>query len=74
MDYGIDWDGPYGYDDLGGGGQIVEVPEVELQRDLTAEDMDRLPDPNVPFLDAPDIYMAMLQLLRNWQQGQCSAR
>nr|XP_029131653.1 uncharacterized protein LOC114918130 [Labrus bergylta] len=60
-DYGINWDGPYGYDDLGGG---VQIPEVQLQQDTTEEDMARLPDPNVPFLDAVDIYSAAVQQLR----------
>ncbi|MEQ2266181.1 hypothetical protein XENORESO_020264 [Xenotaenia resolanae] len=62
-DYGIDWDGPYGSDDLGGQREQVEVPQVELQQHLTEEDMASLPDPNVPFLDALDIYTATLQQL-----------
>lgn len=62
-DYGIDWDGPYRFDDLGDQREQVEVPQVELQRHLTEEDMASLPNPNVPFLDALDIYTATLQLL-----------
>ncbi|MEQ2266054.1 hypothetical protein XENORESO_017225 [Xenotaenia resolanae] len=54
-DYGIDWDGPYGFDDLGDQREQVEVPQVELQRHLSEEDMASLPDPNVPFLEALDI-------------------
>lgn len=66
-DYGIDWDGPYGFDDLRGASEQVEVPRVQLQRRLTEEDTARLPDPNVPFLDALDIYTATLQQLIQWQ-------
>jgi len=62
-DYGIDWNGPYGFDDLGGQSEQVEVPQVQLQRHVTEEDMASLPDPNVPFLDALDIYTATLQQL-----------
>lgn len=62
-DYGIHWDGPYGFDDLRGASEQVEVPQVQPQRRLTEEDMARLPDPNVPFLDALDIYKATLQQL-----------
>ncbi|XP_008304203.1 uncharacterized protein LOC103375669 [Stegastes partitus] len=62
-DYGIDWDGPYGFDDLGGQAAQVEVPQVQLERHLTEENMARLPDPSVPFMDALDIYIATLQQL-----------
>ncbi|RVE55409.1 hypothetical protein OJAV_G00236630 [Oryzias javanicus] len=62
-DYGIDWEGPYGFDDLGHQAGQVEVPQVQLQRHLTEEDMARLPDPNVHFMDAIDIYKATLQQL-----------
>ncbi|XP_078793646.1 uncharacterized protein LOC101156956 isoform X1 [Oryzias latipes] len=62
-DYGIDLDGPYGFDDLEHQAGQVEVPQVQLQRHLTEDDMADLPDPNVPFMDALDIYTATLQQL-----------
>lgn len=62
-DYGVDWDGPYGYE-TGDGGEQVQVPEVQLPQDLTAEDMARLPDPSVPFLEAIDVYLSTVQQLR----------
>uniref|UniRef100_A0A3P9HXU2 Integrase core domain-containing protein n=1 Tax=Oryzias latipes TaxID=8090 RepID=A0A3P9HXU2_ORYLA len=62
-DYGIDWDGPYGFDDLEHQAGQVEVPQVQLQRHLTEDNMADLPDPNVPFMDALDIYTATLQQL-----------
>lgn len=66
-DYGIDWDGPYGFDDLGDQAERVEVPQVRLQHPLTEENMTRLPNPNVPFMDALDIYTATRQQLIEWQ-------
>ena len=65
-DYGIDWGGPYGFDDLGGQAQRVAVPQVQLQQQLTEENTARLPDPNVPFMDPLDIYTATLQQLMQW--------
>ena len=62
-DYGIDWDGPYGFDDLGGQAGRVEVPQVQLERHQTEENMASLPDPNVPFMDALEVYTATLQQL-----------
>lgn len=31
VNYGIDREGPYGFGDLGGGGEHVETPEVQQQ-------------------------------------------
>ncbi|XP_065124067.1 uncharacterized protein [Paramisgurnus dabryanus] len=49
--YGIDWDGPPSHDSDG-----VSVPEVALPRQLTEQELSTLPNPNVPFSDAIDIY------------------
>lgn len=62
-DYGIDWDGPCAFDDLRSASDQIEVPQVQLQQHLTEEDMARLPNRNVPFLDAVNIYTATLQQL-----------
>lgn len=62
-DYGIDREGPYGFGDLGGGGEHVGIPEVQQRRDLSEEDMARLPDPSVNFLDALNVDTATLQQL-----------
>ncbi|KAJ8270423.1 hypothetical protein GJAV_G00114410 [Gymnothorax javanicus] len=61
-DYGIDWEGPYSYQDLQG--DQIQVPEVQLPRSLTAEELARLPDPSVPLTDAVDLYVATLEELR----------
>lgn len=52
----------YGFDDLRTASKQIEMPQVQLQQHLTEEDMARLPYPNVPFLDAINIYTATLQL------------
>lgn len=62
-DYAIDREGPYGFDDLGVGGEHVGTPEVQQRRDLSEEDMARLPDPSVIFLDVLDVDTAKLQQL-----------
>lgn len=62
-DYGIDWDGPYGFDEVGAQLERVEVPQVTLQRYLTEENMASFPDPNVSFMEAITIYTMTLQQL-----------
>lgn len=70
-DYGTDWDGPYGYDDLGDEAERVEVPQVQLQQQLTEESIASLPDSNVPFMDALDVYTATLeQLIRQSEMDE----
>ena len=49
--YGIDWDGPTRCSEEG-----IAVPEVQLPRDLTAEEVESLPNPNVPFSDVVATY------------------
>lgn len=66
-DYTIDREGLYGFDDLGGGGEHVGTPEVQQRRDLSEEDMARLPDPSVIFLNALDVDAATLQQLIKWK-------
>ena len=41
----------------------LKLPQVQLQRHLTEENTAGLPDHNVPFMDALDIYTATLQQL-----------
>ncbi|XP_076830250.1 uncharacterized protein LOC143476134 [Brachyhypopomus gauderio] len=49
--YGIDWDGPTRHTEEG-----IEVPTVQLPRELTAEEVESLPNPHVPFSDAVATY------------------
>lgn len=62
-DYGIEWDGPYSFDDLQTARERIEAPQVQLRHHLTEEDLARSPDPDVPFLDAVNVYTATLQQL-----------
>ncbi|KAL6459658.1 hypothetical protein MHYP_G00314170 [Metynnis hypsauchen] len=49
--YGIDWDGPPRCSE----GEIA-VPEVQLPRELTAEEVESLPNSHVPFSDVVTTY------------------
>lgn len=44
-DFGIDWEGPSCSNEMEG----VAVPQAQLQRELTAAEMDTLPSPDVLF-------------------------
>ncbi|XP_056111774.1 uncharacterized protein LOC130088816 [Rhinichthys klamathensis goyatoka] len=50
-DYGVDWEGPHSSEEEG-----VNIPEVQLPRELTIEEIATLPHPDVPFLSAVQIY------------------
>lgn len=50
-DYCVDWEGPHSCEEEG-----VNIPEVQLPRELTNEEIATLPHPNVPFLNAVQIY------------------
>ncbi|KAI7790565.1 hypothetical protein IRJ41_003596 [Triplophysa rosa] len=50
-DYGVDWEGPHSCEEEG-----VNIPEVQLTRELTNEEIAILPNPDVPFLHAVQIY------------------
>lgn len=43
MEFGVDWTGPCGHRQLG-----VVIPEVQLQRSLTDQEVGSLPDPDGP--------------------------
>lgn len=58
-DYGIDWDGPHEPDNLEG----VAVPDVQLPRNLTAEETAGLPNRDVALMDAVDLYTATVAQL-----------
>ncbi|KAI3375520.1 hypothetical protein L3Q82_003848 [Scortum barcoo] len=57
-DYGIDWNGPHS---LRGG--IVSVPEVQLARELSDEEVAILPAPGVSVTDALRSYVETVQVL-----------
>ena len=72
-DCGTGWDGPHGSDDLGGETDRVEAAQVQLEGHLSEENMARSPDPDVPFMDALDIYAAAPQQLMQRQQNWTSS-
>lgn len=57
-DYGIDWNGPHNLD-----AGTVLVPEVQLARDLTAEEVAMLPAPGVSVTDAIRSFMEAVEVL-----------
>jgi hypothetical protein len=57
MQYGIDWRGPCGHHEPG-----VVIPEVQIHQ-LTREDVERLPDPDVPLSNVLDVYRETVMLL-----------
>ncbi|CAL9683134.1 unnamed protein product [Knipowitschia caucasica] len=59
-EYGIDWEGPYGYHPEG-----IQIPDIQLQRDLTADELQQLPDPNgCSFSGCLNVYRDTVALLR----------
>ncbi|XDV26349.1 hypothetical protein PO909_030093 [Leuciscus waleckii] len=52
-DYGVDWDGPHAVEDA----DSISIPDVELPRDLTAEELAGLPNREMPLNEAIDAYM-----------------
>ncbi|XP_030193106.1 uncharacterized protein LOC115528868 [Gadus morhua] len=58
--YGASVDGP-DLEDLAG----VDVPEIQLPRDLTAEELSRLPQRNVSLNDAIAVYSSVVEQLQD---------
>ncbi|XP_076840674.1 uncharacterized protein LOC143485214 isoform X2 [Brachyhypopomus gauderio] len=58
MEYGIDWEDPHGYHHEG-----VAVPEVQLPRPLSDMEVQRLPNPQVPFSNALNLYSETVVML-----------
>ena len=58
MEYGIDWEEPHGHHHQG-----ITVPEVQLQRALTPEEVQRLPNPEGPFSDVLNVYIQSVAIL-----------
>lgn len=63
LEYGVDWTGPSGYRQ-----QEVVVPEVQLQRPLTEQEVESLPKPDGPLSDVLDSYIQTVNLLREMLQ------
>ncbi|XP_065119656.2 uncharacterized protein [Paramisgurnus dabryanus] len=63
MEYGVDWTGPCGHRQPG-----VVVPEVQLQRMLTMEEIESLPEPDVPLSNVLDVYIQTVNLLTEMLQ------
>ncbi len=58
-DYGIDWAGPHRPHQQG-----IIIPEVQLPRPLTEEEVERLPNPEASFSSVLDIYIHAVALLQ----------
>ncbi len=58
MQYGIGWRGPCGHHKPG-----VVIPEVQIQHQLTQEDVERFPDPDVPLSNVLEVYRETVMLL-----------
>ncbi|RXN38229.1 hypothetical protein ROHU_001313 [Labeo rohita] len=58
-DYGVDWDGPHAVEDA----DSISIPDVELPRDLTAEELAGLPNWEMPLNEAIDAYMSTVAQL-----------
>ncbi|MEQ2230476.1 hypothetical protein ILYODFUR_029692 [Ilyodon furcidens] len=63
VEYGVDWTGPSGYRQ-----QDVVVPEVQLQRPLTGQEVESLPKPDGPLSDILDSYIETVNLLSEMLQ------
>ncbi|KAK0152016.1 hypothetical protein N1851_006586 [Merluccius polli] len=57
MEFGVDWTGPCGHHQPG-----VVVPEVQLQRSLTHQEVGSLPDPDGPLSNVLDVYVQSVSL------------
>lgn len=63
MEFGVDWTGPCGHRQLG-----VVIPEVQLQRSLTDQEVGSLPDPDGPLSNVLDVYVQSVSLLSEMLQ------
>ncbi|XP_076842246.1 uncharacterized protein LOC143486736 [Brachyhypopomus gauderio] len=61
-EYGVDWTGSYSHHQPG-----LEIPEVQLQRPLTEQELQRLPTPEGPLSCALDIYLETVNLIEEIQ-------
>nr|XP_046256031.1 uncharacterized protein LOC124065051 [Scatophagus argus] len=57
-DYGIDWNGPHSLD-----GGLVSVPEVQLARELSEEELNMLPPVGVSVSDAIQCYLETVEIV-----------
>ncbi|XP_076864538.1 uncharacterized protein LOC143516675 [Brachyhypopomus gauderio] len=58
-EYGIDWDGPHEVEDV----DSLAVPDAQLPRDLTAEEIASLPNQHVSLTEAVDVYLLTIERL-----------
>ncbi|KAA0706219.1 hypothetical protein E1301_Tti016287 [Triplophysa tibetana] len=58
-DYGVDWDGPPAVEDA----DCISIPDVELPRRLTAEELAGLPNREMALNEAIDAYMSTVAQL-----------
>ncbi|XP_041864185.1 uncharacterized protein LOC121654221 [Melanotaenia boesemani] len=63
-DYGVDWEGPHIPCT-----SSVSVPDVQLQRPLSPQDLAALPHPGVPLSQVLGVYMETVQSLRALSQA-----
>ncbi|XP_035984963.1 uncharacterized protein LOC110368072 [Fundulus heteroclitus] len=64
QDYGIDWQGPNGHHPEG-----VTLPEVQLARPLTEEELQRLPEPSGGFSSVLNVYTGAIDALNDIFDG-----
>jgi len=57
----VDWEGPHSCEEEG-----VKIPEVQLPRELTHEETATLPRPDVPFLNAVQIYYDTVSVINQF--------
>lgn len=60
LEHGIDWEGPSGHHEEG-----VAVPEVNLPRQLTDLELQRLPNPHGSFSSVINTYSETVDILSN---------
>ncbi|XP_076843075.1 uncharacterized protein LOC143487790 [Brachyhypopomus gauderio] len=63
LEYGVDWTGPCGHRQ-----SDVVVPEVQLQRALTEQEIESLPEPDGPLSNVLDVYIQTVNLLSEMLQ------
>lgn len=58
-DYGVDWDGPPAMEDA----NSISIPDVQLPRSLTAEEIAGLPNRDVPLNATVNVYNSTVEQL-----------